>query len=264
MFGMDDPVKVLNQLRHYVTDGRLEIAEVMAEELTNLLLSEKKRTMGNQELLVLALRDHANILEIRKKWKESLNSSKRLQKEGRTLKAMRAKNGVANSEDQIVLHLQDKMQIGRIFLQCNKMKKAINCFSVVAKTGHIEAHLLSMEAYEKCKGSLKKATKVAKALDKALEVCGPLSHEQNEFVLISDIGLRTSYQKITSSFDRWLQPSSGLNPTVAENLERRLASLNSQKAAIESGEQAANARLQSAIDSLQPAVDYHEYSQSSH
>ena len=89
-------------------------------------------------------------------------------------------------------------------------------------------------------------------------------HEQNEFVLISDIGLRTSYQKITSSFDRWLQPSSGLNPTVAENLARRLASLNSQKAAIESGEQAANARLQSAIDSLQPAVDYHEYSQSSH
>jgi len=69
MFGMDDPVKVLNQLRHYVTDGRLEIAEVMAEELTNLLLSEKKRTMGNQELLVLALRDHANILEIRKNGK---------------------------------------------------------------------------------------------------------------------------------------------------------------------------------------------------
>jgi hypothetical protein len=32
---------------------------------------------------------------------------------------------------------------------------------------------------------------------------------------------------------------------------------------IATGEQAANARLQSAIDSLEPVVDYHEYSQSS-
>ena len=30
--------------------------------------------------------------------------------------------------------------------------------------------------------------------------------------------------------------------------------------AIEAGEQAANAKLQAAIDTLQPTVDYHEYS----
>ena len=264
MFGMDNPVKVLNQLRHYVTDGRLEIAEVMAEELTNLLLSEKKKTIEHQELLVLALRDHANILEIRQKWKKSLDAAKRLKKEERTLVAIRAKNGIPTTAEQTLLKLQDQMQMGRLFLQCNKMRKAINCFSVVANTGHIEAHLLSMEAHEKCKGSLKKATKVAKALDKALEVSGPLSHEENEFVLISEIGLKTTFQNISSSLERWLQPSSGLNSNVAENLAKRLASLNSQKVAIESGEQAANARLQSAIDSLQPAVDYHEYSQSSH
>ena len=264
MFGMDDPVKVLNQLRHYVTDGRLEIAEVMAEELTNLLLSEKNKTIEHKELLVLALRDHANILEIRQKWKNSLDAAKRLQKEGRALGKMRAKNGIPTTAEQTLLKLQDRMQMGRLFLQRNKMRKAINCFSVVANTGHIEAHLLSMEAHEKCKGSLKKATKVAKALDKALEASGPLSHEENEFVLISEIGLKTSYQNISSSFERWLQPSSGLNSNVAENLAKRLDSLNSQKAAIESGEQAANARLQSAIDSLQPAIDYHEYSQSSH
>ena len=264
MFGMDDPVKVLNQLRHYVTDGRLEIAEVMAEELTNLLLSEKNKTIEHKELLVLALRDHANILEIRQKWKKSLDAAKRLQKEERALGAMRAKNGMPTTAEQTLLKLQDKMQMGRIFLQCKKMRKAINCFSVVASTGHIEAHLLSMEAHEKCKGNLKKATKVAKALDKALEVSGPLSREQNEFVLVSEIGLKTSFQKISSSFERWLQPSSGLNSNVSGNLAKRLTSLNSQKAAIESGEQAADARLQSAIDSLQPTVDYHEYSQSSH
>ena len=110
---------------------------------------------------------------------------------------------------------------------------------------------------------MKKATKVAKALDKNLESIGPLSREQDEFVLISNNGLTTSYQNVSSSLERWLLPSSGLNPNVAESLSKKLASLNSQKAAIESGEQAANARLQSAIDSLQPTVDYHEYSQSS-
>jgi hypothetical protein len=36
--------------------------------------------------------------------------------------------------------------------------------------------------------------------------------------------------------------------------------LERQIASIKSGEQAANAKLQAAIDTLQPAVDYHEYS----
>ena len=40
---------------------------------------------------------------------------------------------------------------------------------------------------------------------------------------------------------------------VKRELERQIAS-------IEAGEQAANAKLQAAIDTLQPAVDYHEYS----
>ena len=266
MFGMDDPVKVLNQLRHYVTDGRLEIAEVMAEELTNLLLKKwasKNRTLENQELLVLALRDYANILEIRQKWKKCLNAAKKLKNEVKLLDVIRAKSGAQITEEHTILKLQDQMQMGRVFLQFNKLRKAIKCFSTAANAGHIEAHLLSIEAYEKCKGNLKKATKVAKALDKSLESIGPLSREQDEFVLISNNGLTTSYQNVSSSLERWLLPSSGLNPNVAESLSKKLASLNSQKAAIESGEQAANARLQSAIDSLQPTVDYHEYSQSS-
>tara|TARA_B100001750_G_scaffold179739_1_gene148104 strand:+ start:1808 stop:2611 length:804 start_codon:yes stop_codon:yes gene_type:complete len=266
MFGMDDPVKVLNQLRHYVTDGRLEIAEVMAEELTNLLLKKwasKNRTLENQELLVLALRDYANILEIRQKWKKCLNAAKKLKNEVKLLDVIRAKSGAQITEEHTILKLQDQMQMGRVFLQFNKLRKAIKCFSTAANTGHIEAHLLSIEAYEKCKGNLKKATKVAKALDKSLESIGPLSREQDEFVLISNNGLTTSYQNVSSSLERWLLPSSGLNPNVAVSLSKKLASLNSQKAAIESGEQAANARLQSAIDSLQPTVDYHEYSQSS-
>jgi len=263
MFGMDDPVKVLNQLRHYVTDGRLEIAEVMAEELTNLLLSEKNKSLERQELLVLALRDYANILEIRQKWKKCLNATKRLKKEMRSLGTLRTKSGVPITEEQNILKLQDQMQMGRLYLQFNKMSKAIKCFSSAANSGHIEAYLLSIEAYEKCKGTLKKSTKMAKSLNRTLESIGPLTREQNDFVLVSSNDLKTSYERICSCIERWIQPSSGLNSNVADCLAKRLDSLKSQKIAIESGEQAANARLQSAIDSLQPTVDYHEYSQSS-
>ena len=39
---MEDPVKVVEQYRRYVSDGRLEIAEVMAQELSEMLLARKK------------------------------------------------------------------------------------------------------------------------------------------------------------------------------------------------------------------------------
>tara|TARA_Y100000588_G_C14099278_1_gene858015 strand:- start:271 stop:1056 length:786 start_codon:yes stop_codon:yes gene_type:complete len=260
---MDDPVKVLNQLRHYVSDGRLEIAEVMAEELTNLLLSEKNRTIDRQELLVLALRDHANILEIRLKWKSSIKVANRLSKEKKSLISLRAKNKIVQTQEDLVLNLQDHMQKGRVFLQMGKMGKAITCFSYPAKTGYIEAFLLSIEAHVQCKGSLKKATKLAKSLNNTLGECGPLSRENNEFYLYSQFDQKTSYEKVSTFIQKWLQPSLNLNTQVAANLAQKLESFNSQKEAIERGEQAANARLQSAIDSLQPAIDYHEYSQSS-
>jgi len=263
MFGMDDPVKVLNQLRSYVADGRLEISEVMAEELTSLLLSEKKRTLQRQELLVLALRDHANILEIREKWKLSMKAAKILSKESNKLSQMRIKEGVGGNEDDTALKIEDSMQMGRINLHLGNLKKALKGFSTAAKTGHIEAHLLSVEAFEKCKGSLKKATKVAKGLEKALGKCGPVNRENDEFILISNNGMTTSVERVVTSIERWIQPTLGLKQGVVTELTIRLQSLRKQIASIESGEQAANARLQTAIDSLQPTIDYHEYSQSS-
>ncbi len=41
LFGMGDPATVIDQYRRYVQDGRLEISEVMASELSELLLSKK-------------------------------------------------------------------------------------------------------------------------------------------------------------------------------------------------------------------------------
>ena len=42
MFGMDDPAKVVVQIRSYIEEGRYEIAEVMAQELSTHLLHSKR------------------------------------------------------------------------------------------------------------------------------------------------------------------------------------------------------------------------------
>jgi len=43
MFGMDNPGQVIPQLRQYAAEGRLELAEVIAAELVEVLLGKKKR-----------------------------------------------------------------------------------------------------------------------------------------------------------------------------------------------------------------------------
>ncbi|PXY71004.1 MAG: hypothetical protein CXX83_01175 [Methanobacteriota archaeon] len=63
--------------------------------------------------------------------------------------------------------------------------------------------------------------------------------------------------------DRWCDPALALQAAPAVALKQRAGELSRQMESIATGEQAANARLQSAIDSLEPVVDYHEYSQSS-
>jgi hypothetical protein len=68
---MGDPATVIDQYRRYVQDGRLEISEVMASELSELLISKKGKTLTESGHLVTALRDLAKIQEMRFKWKES-------------------------------------------------------------------------------------------------------------------------------------------------------------------------------------------------
>ena len=68
---MGDPATVIEQYRRYVQDGRLEISEVMASELSDLLLAKKGKSVTEYGHLVTALRDLANIQEMRSKWGES-------------------------------------------------------------------------------------------------------------------------------------------------------------------------------------------------
>jgi hypothetical protein len=64
---------------------------------------------------------------------------------------------------------------------------------------------------------------------------------------------------LLSDIARWLRPELYLPAKAAVELMGAKQEIERQIAAIESGEQAADARLQAAIDTLQPTMDYHEY-----
>ena len=91
---MGDPATVIDQYRRYVQDGRLEISEVMASELSDLLLSKKGRSLAEQGHLVTALRDLAKIQEMRTKWKESRAAASMLVKSRKRYVKLLKANGM--------------------------------------------------------------------------------------------------------------------------------------------------------------------------
>ena len=79
MFGMDDPSKVVDQIRSYIAESRLELAEVMAQELSTHLLNSK-RDKDLDQVLVLVLREWTLVLFMREQWKDAHSAAVRLAK----------------------------------------------------------------------------------------------------------------------------------------------------------------------------------------
>ena len=67
-------------------------------------------------------------------------------------------------------------------------------------------------------------------------------------------------ETLLNDISRWLKPEFSLPAKASVALDTSKREIERQIASIEAGEQAANAKLQAAIDTLEPAIDYHEYS----
>ena len=68
MFGMNDPAQTLMQVESYIQDGRLEMSEVMAKQLTDMLLQNNKRSQQEQIMLVKGLQILCDVLVVRNKF----------------------------------------------------------------------------------------------------------------------------------------------------------------------------------------------------
>ena len=260
---MGDPATVIDQYRRYVQDGRLEISEVMASELSDMLLSKKGKSLTEQGHLVTALRDLAKIQEIRTKWKESRAAASMLVKARKQYVRLLRSNGM-QPEAQAAKNAEaaDEVQRGRVRAHEGALRAALSHWKRARKVQPqlIEAFWRPLEAHERIKSTLKGAGKVGLSLAKVLISVGPVNRVGESFQLQPENTEAQPLESLLSDLVRWLKPELALPAKASVALDASKRELSRQIASIEAGEQAANAKLQAAIDTLQPAIDYHEYS----
>ena len=260
---MGDPATVIDQYRRYVQDGRLEISEVMASELSDLLLAKKGKTLTEQGHLVTALRDLSKILEIRSKWKESRAAASMLVKARKRYAKLLRSNGMRDEARNVSkTEAADEDQRGRVRAHEGALRAALSHWKRARKVQPqlIEAYWRPIEAHERIKSTLKGANKVGLALAKILNSVGPVNRVGESFQLQPENTEPQPLESLLSDMSRWLKPELALPAKASVALDSAKREIERQITSIEAGEQAANAKLQAAIDTLQPTVDYHEYS----
>ena len=262
MFGMDDPAKVVDQIRSYIAENRLELAEVMAQELSTHLLNSK-RDNDLDRILVLVLREWTLVLYMREQWKEAHSASLRLAKACKI--QMRRISSYGDDEaysKNLQLKIEDLVLHGRIESSRGRLSASRKRFSSAIKLdpNHIEAQISKIGSRWRIKGNLKGAKSDAIDLLKTLERSDGVER------IGGVLGMRVSNSPFVST-DRILEilngccdPTLGLPNSVIEKSQKMRKKIHSEIALIESGERESNARLAAAIDSLTPSVDYHTYS----
>ena len=233
MFGGGAPDQVLHQLQRYHEEGRDELAEVMSSDLTEKLLMRKDRDEDDQQVLVKGLTILAQILYSRSKFKRARSTIRILHAERRTL------NKQSRQVDALIL-AEDYRLAGKIHAAAGKKSAAKKAFGKCQSQapGHIAAALEAVELVGPAKG-------LVKTLNNAAIAAGPVMM-RGEYFILEPEGL----------------PPADANRVAAALKNEQTERINSEIQAITAGEQAANARLAAAIDTLKPTMDYHSYSKS--
>jgi len=211
----------------------------------------------------MALRDLANIQEMRTKWKESRAAASMLVKARKRYSKLLRSNGMREEAKQATSAAAvDEVQRGRVRAHEGAFRSAQSHWKRARRIQPqlIEAYWRPLDAHERLKSTLKGAGKYGLALSKVLTSVGPVNRVGEIFVLQPEKSESQPLESLLNDMGRWLQPELSLPAKASVALDTTKRELERQMASIEAGEQAANAKLQAAIDTLQPALDYHEYS----
>jgi len=248
MFGMQDPSQTLLQIERYLEEGRLELAEVMATQFSELMLANKKREAQDRIFLLKGLRLMCDIALARGKAAQNLSTIKRMHTERKTLTALLRKHAPAMLDAMQPEH-EDHLRAGRLYAAAGKHKAAAKAYAKCEALvpGHLAAALAAAQS------SPSKAT--LQRLLTTLASAGPVIHAQGLFLLRPD----GSPEVLADHMVATLRQNSSMAAGLGERCEAEAQRLEAQKAAIIAGEQAANEQLQSALNALQPKHDYYEY-----
>tara|TARA_B110000881_G_C18464353_1_gene457896 strand:+ start:246 stop:932 length:687 start_codon:yes stop_codon:yes gene_type:complete len=226
MFGAANPEQAISQLEAYHREGRGERVEVMASALVDQLISQKPRDDNTQGILVKGLRILAAVLNSRGKYDRARITIGLLHKH-------RNKHGKAVGHDPVTA-ASDYHLAGFIHANAGKKGAAKKAFSRCEKLqpGHLSA---ALDVAEQCGYS--------KCLSKLYPLAGPVIGKNGTYILEIEGRPAADAHRVGIV----------LGGDIQADIERQIA-------AIKSGDQAANVRLQAAVDSLVPTHDYHSYS----
>ncbi|MBL6733084.1 MAG: hypothetical protein ISP84_00900 [Candidatus Poseidonia sp.] len=248
MFGMQDPSQTLLQIERYMDEGRLELSEVMATQFCDLMLSNKKRDPQQQIFLLKGLRLMCDVYLLRNKADQSMKAIKRMHGERKALVKVLEKHAPQMLATMQPEH-EDHLRAGRLLAAAGKTKAAAKAFARCEKLapGHLAAAQAAVEA---------QPTKAhVQRLLAAIDAAGNVISTNGRFVLQPTASPEVELERVVATLSTAASTVSGL----ASSCEQAAQQLQAQQAAIMAGEQAANARLQSALDSLQPKHDYYQY-----
>lgn len=246
MFGMSDPNQTLLQLESYIKDGRLEMSEVMATQFTDMFLSTKKRELNSQVMLVKGLRILCDVLLLRNKAIKAIASAKTLLRERKKLTSM------IKSNDSMTLEMmrpifEDYRRCANVFASANKKRIAKKYYLKCERNspGNIAVALEAFNHYNDDK-------KILKRLLNCTNLAGPVIRSNGKYV-IQPVNLPPAdAYEISQAL---IHIAENGYPEAKQQSDRIIQEIG----AIERGEAASNARLQTALDSLKPKYDYHEY-----
>ena len=239
MFGMNDPAQTLMQLESYIKDGRLEMAEVMATQFTDMFLHDKKRNQYQQNMLVRGLQILCDVLIARNKFALSMTSAKTL---------LRERKKITEPDNTIGNYYQDLQRCGKAFALAGKKRKGKSFFIKAFKQsgGCVAATLDGVTVVDN-------DNKMNELFLRSLDQSGPVIRSGKSFIIQPENLPAVEVDAVLQALER---PTLNSDSRAKQHVER----LKKQIAAIENGEMAANAKLQNALDSLKPKHDYYEYS----
>jgi hypothetical protein len=226
MFGAADPEQAISQLEAYHSEGRGERVEVMASALVDQLMAQKGRDDSTQGILVKGLRILASVLNSRGKYKRARITIGLLHKH-------RNKHAKVVGQD-LAAAAGDYHLAGFIHANAGKAGAAKKAFAKCEKLqpGHLAA---ALDVAEQCGYN--------KRLAKLYPLAGSVVSKNGVYILQIEDRPAADAQRVAIA----------LGGDIQGDIERQIT-------AIMSGEQAANAKLQAAVDSLVPTHDYHTYS----
>lgn len=248
MFGMQDPSQTLVQIERYMDGGRLELSEVMATQFCDLMLSKKKREPQDQVFLLKGLRLMCDIYLMRNKADQSLVTIKRMHRERKALVRLLQKHA-PNMLASMQPEEEDHLRAGRLYAAAGKNKAAKKAFSKCERLspGHLLAALHGAR-------SAPSKPHIERFMG-AIQTAGDVILANGQFQLQPENSPMVMLDEVLATLDECARAMPALAALCQQEKER----LEGQQQAILQGEQAANARLQSALDNLQPKHDYYQY-----